>query len=171
MSEIIQLQPARLADAHPIAMMSRDLIEVGLGWNWTLPRVAQQIACRNTSVVVARAHHGLAGFAIMHFRQESAHLNLFAVAKSRQRRGIGARLLEWLEESAMVAGIATIALEVRVSNYPGRAFYRSAGYEDVLVLPKYYCGREDALRMARFLCLSEALSALFKPFAFAPDRG
>jgi ribosomal-protein-alanine N-acetyltransferase len=170
MSEIVHLQLARLAEARAIAAMSRDLIENGLGWSWTPARVARQILCRDTAVVVARVHSGMAGFGIMYFRQEIAHLNLFAVARSRRRRGIGTRLLAWLEESAMVAGIATIELEVRISNREGRAFYKSAGYEEVAVLPGYYRGREDALQMARFLRVSEALSGLFTRTELAPDR-
>jgi ribosomal-protein-alanine N-acetyltransferase len=106
-------------------------------------------------------HTAVAGFAIMNFQQEVAHLNLFAVAKARQRRGIGTRLLCWLEESAYAWGIATIQLEVRASNQVGQAFYKSSGYEEVARIPRYYRGRESALRMVRFLRMSEGLVRLF----------
>jgi ribosomal protein S18 acetylase RimI-like enzyme len=158
MAQPIDFQLARLVDANAIAVMSRDLIETGLGWRWTPARVAWQIRCPATTVLVARAGCSIAGFAIMHFGQETAHLNLFAVAKSHQRRGLGTQLLRWLEESALVAGIATVQLEVRTSNRAGQAFYKSSGYEEVMLLPGYYRGRESALQMVRFLRMGEGLA-------------
>jgi [ribosomal protein S18]-alanine N-acetyltransferase len=161
MSPIINLQLARRLDAEPIAKMSRDLIEAGLGWSWTPARVAAQIRCRTTIVVVARCGVDMAGFGIMQLTRETAHLNLFAVAAARQRLGVGRRLFRWLEEAALIAGVATIQLEVRASNRAGRSFYTSLGFEEVLRLPGYYRRRETAVRMARFLRMSDDLAALF----------
>ena len=59
---------ARDTDAHPIAVMSRCLIEVGLrGWSWDPSRVARAIHNRNTCVAVAEVDHKIAGFAIAEF--------------------------------------------------------------------------------------------------------
>jgi len=171
MPQSIELELARLADASRIAAMSRDLIEMGLGWSWTPARVARQIRCPDTSVLVARAQRATAGFAIMQFQREIAHLNLFAVAPSYRRRGIGTCLLRWLEESAFVAGVATVQLEVRAGNRAAQAFYSKRGFEEVMLLPGYYRGRETALRMARFLRLSEALAGMFtESRGFAPSQ-
>jgi ribosomal-protein-alanine N-acetyltransferase len=150
MSKVVKLSLARLADAKQIALMSRDLIEIGLHWKWTPAKIAAQIRCPDTVVVVARAQEPLIGFAIMHFFQEHAHLLLLAVAPSYQRSGTGRELLEWLEKSARVAGITTINLEVRAGNHGARAFYRTLGYWNAQVVPGYY-GRESAVRMARTL--------------------
>ncbi|MGI8739121.1 MAG: GNAT family N-acetyltransferase [Gammaproteobacteria bacterium] len=155
MTPIVSFQLARSGDAPPIAHMSRDLIETGLGWSWTPARVASQIRCRDSVVLVARTNNVIAGFGIMHFAHEVAHLNLFAVATGHRRRGIATRLLRWLERSAMVAGIATIALELRKSNRDARGFYRQAGYEETRLVPDYYRGLESALHMARFLRVNE----------------
>jgi ribosomal protein S18 acetylase RimI-like enzyme len=161
MASIIDLQLARLADADRIADLSRDLIETGLGWSWTPARVRAQIRRRDTVALVARRPPGIAGFGIMHFGRELAHLNLFAVARASQRRGLGTRLLRWLDEAALTAGIAVIQLEVRASNRAGQAFYKASGYEDVARLPGYYQGREAAVRMARFLRMNESLAQVF----------
>lgn len=163
MSPIVQLELARLADANAIAEMSRDLVETGLGWRWTPARVRAQIRGRDTVVLVARYPTGVAGFGVMQFAWETAHLNLFAVARIRQRCGVGTRLIRWLEEAALTAGIAVIQLEVRASNRAGQAFYRSSGYEEVMRLPGYYQGRETAVRMARFLRMGENLAQLLAP--------
>ena len=141
---------ARHPDANAIALMSRELIETGLsGWSWDPQRVARAIGARDTVVLVAAAQNSLNGFAIMNFGDASAHLSLLAVQPSHQRRGIGARMMAWLEESALVAGIATINLELRTNNSGARDFYRALGFRETAYIPGYYQGLETALRMSR----------------------
>lgn len=145
------LKLASPADAQPIAVMSRDLIEPGLGWAWVPARVRASICCPDTAVLTARGKSGLVGFAIMHFAEEDACLHLLGVRPDCQRRGIGRQLVRWLEESALVAGITSVSLEVRMKNRAARAFYQSLGYRDAVLIPRYYGGREAALRMGRQL--------------------
>jgi ribosomal-protein-alanine N-acetyltransferase len=66
-------------DAAPIAAMSRELIEAGLGWSWTPERVQRSLRHRDTLVLTARDGERLTGFAIMLFGDERAHLSLLAV--------------------------------------------------------------------------------------------
>ncbi len=147
----ISITLARITDATRIATMSQRLIEDGLDWAWRPARVASSIRNREARVIVACEAGEILGFAIMRFGDESAHLDLFAVAPEVHRRGIGRRLLEWLEQCAVVAGITRIELEVRAGNAEGRAFYRRMQYRDVACLPGYYERREDAIRMRREL--------------------
>ncbi|MGB5079303.1 MAG: GNAT family N-acetyltransferase [Burkholderiales bacterium] len=147
----ITLRPGRLADAGRIATMSRDLIEAGLGWSWGPDRVGRAIANKETFTLLACDRERLVAFAIMYFGEEHAHLNLLAVRPSHQRLGIGRRMVEWLIESAQVAGIATIHLELRTANTIARNFYRSLGFIESAYIPGYYRGREMALRMMRVL--------------------
>jgi len=145
------IELARRADAPHVAEMSRRLIEAGLAPSWGRERVALHVAHEDSTVIVARADGTIAGFAIMRFGDDAAHLNLLAVERSHQRRGIGLRLLRWLEESALVAGTFLITLELRAGNAGAYAFYRSAGYRDTARLAGYYQGVEDAIRMSRDL--------------------
>jgi ribosomal-protein-alanine N-acetyltransferase len=147
----LTLRLARPADAGAIANLSRDLIEYGLRWRWTTARVAESIRAADVNVLVARVHDNLAGFAIMRYRDDDAHLDLLAVAPSYRRLGIGRQLLEWLEECAVVAGIFSIALEVRAGNEAAQLFYKRMGYRTLAQLPGYYQGVEAALRMGRDL--------------------
>lgn len=151
MNQILTLGLARPADAPGIAHMSRDLIESGLRWSWTPLRVQRQIQDRECSVVVARASHRLAGFAIMRFAEESAHLNLLAVQPRWQRQGCGRRLIEWLIASADAAGIRRIDLELRIGNRVGCRFYESLGFRRAGERPRYYEGVETALSMSMSL--------------------
>lgn len=138
-------------DALPMALMSRDLIETGLGWNWTKERVLRCLRHPDTNAIVARHGEIRAGFGIMKYGEDDAHLLLLAVAPEATRRGVGAALLDWLEASAQVAGIERITLETRSGNQAGRAFYRRLGYVPSQVLPGYYGGRETSVRMVKAL--------------------
>jgi ribosomal-protein-alanine N-acetyltransferase len=138
------------ADAYEIAVMSRYLVEVGLrGWSWPPERVAKAIGSRNTLVVAAEVRSHLVGFAITEFGDVQAHLSLLAVKPSHHRCGIGRSLIQWVEDSALVAGITTITLELRANNYGARSFYRLVGFEEGAYIAGYYRGVETALRMSR----------------------
>ena len=143
---------AQREDAPAIARMSRDQIERGLGWSWTAPRVLRSILDVHSNVIVAPlSGDALAGFGIMKYHDDEAHLLLLAVDPAERRRGLGAQLVDWLEACAQVAGIGTIYLEARASNGAARAFYRQLGYREIQQVEGYYSGREASVRLARDL--------------------
>ena len=152
------LRLATLDDAAAIARMSRDLIEQGLGWSWTTPRVLRSVRSADTNVVLALEDQRLAGFAIMKYLDTEAHLLLLAVQPGAQRCGVGTALTRWVEASALAAGIGQVHLEARAGNHAARLFYRHLGYVELQSLPGYYQGREAAVRMARDLWLAEPAS-------------
>ena len=141
---------ATVADAYEIAVMSRYLVEVGLrGWSWPPERVAKAIRAPSTLAVVAEVRSHLVGYAVAEFGDVQAHLSLLAVKPAFHRCGIGRALIEWLEDSALTAGITTITLELRANNYGARSFYRLVGFADGAYIAGYYRGVETALRMSR----------------------
>ncbi len=146
-----RLELARLVDAPAIAAMSCRLIEAGLTPSWPAERVARHIRHADSIVLTAKRAGRLIGFAIMHFGEATAHLNLLAVDPASQRRGVGRALLGWLEETAVVAGTFLIQLELRASNGKARAFYEARGYRESGRVPGYYQRLEDAIRMERNL--------------------
>jgi ribosomal-protein-alanine N-acetyltransferase len=151
MSELSTLGLARASDAREIAEMSRDLIEQGLTWSWTPARVQHFICGSESSVIVARRERRIAAFAIMHFGDEVAHLNLLAVAPQHRRQGLGRQLMDWLTATALEAGVFRINLELRTHNEPARIFYERLGFDHLGIVQGYYQGREAALRMSRRL--------------------
>jgi ribosomal-protein-alanine N-acetyltransferase len=151
MSELATLSLARHPDAMEIAEMSRDLIEHGLAWSWTPARVRRAIVGRDCCVLIARRERKIASFAIMHFGDEVAHLNLLAVSVEHRRQGLGRQLIDWLSASAVEAGVFRIDLELREANAGARAFYQRLGFQSLDVVQGYYQGREPALRMSRRL--------------------
>jgi ribosomal-protein-alanine N-acetyltransferase len=154
------IELARVADAPRVAVLSRDLVETGLGWSWRAPRVLRVIRSPDNVVLVARAGARLAGAGIMFYGTDEARLNLLAVARPWQRSGLGTRLVRWLESSALTAGISVVYLEVRAGNAGAQAFYRGLGYCRVQRLPGYYRGHESAVVMARDLWLAPPVGAL-----------
>jgi ribosomal protein S18 acetylase RimI-like enzyme len=138
-------------DAAQIALMSRDLIEHGLGWGWRPQSIRRCIANPSISVAVAPSEVGVAGFAIMEYKEDEAHLMLLAVGPAHRRRGIARALLDWHEQAALTAGIGTVYIEARANADETRAFYRAVGYSEVTRLPKYYRGVEDAVMLGKDL--------------------
>ena len=145
---------ATRADALVIAEMSRDYIEAGLGWSWTRERILRSLRHRDTNAIVAVRDADRAGFAIMKYGDDEAHLLLLAVEPAHRRCGVGSAMVEWLERCAEVAGIGRISLEARASNEAARAFYRRHGYTQAQLLPGYYGGRETSVRMVKSFGMS-----------------
>ncbi len=139
------------ADAPAIARMSRDQIEHGLGWSWTESRIERAIRDPDINVAVVRENETLLAFGIMSYRDEKAHLLLFAVHPAHRRRGIGTVVLHWLEDVARSAGIGRIHVECRRDNEAARNFYGEHGYHEQEIARRYYSGVEDAIRLEKWL--------------------
>ena len=159
----LQFHFARPRDAQALALMARDLIETGLGWTYQPRRISELIHDPETVTLVARDAGQLVGFAVMTFGDERAHLILLAVRRTHQRRGIARRLLNWLLESATVAGVASVHVELRASNRPAYLFYRMMGFAETVHVPGYYRGRESAVRMLRMLRPPGLTTATWQP--------
>jgi ribosomal-protein-alanine N-acetyltransferase len=142
---------AAVDDALDIAALSRDEIEGGLPWSWDESRVVQSIQDRDTNVAIARDARALAGFGIMKYRDETAHLLLFAVAPALRRRGIGSAILGWLEGVAREGGAKTVSVECRRTNDSARNFYGEHGYHEHAIARGYYRGIEDAVQLRKWL--------------------
>ena len=167
----ITIRLAENGDARAVAEMSRDHVEAGLGWRYDPASIQRALRRRETAVIVAserqtyvaRERPALSGFAIMDFGDERAHLVLLAVQPQLRRRGIGRRLVDWLMESAVAAGMASVHLELRADNEAARRFYRALGFSETVLMPKYYDGREAAMRMIRVLRAPGPLPLAWRP--------
>lgn len=95
----------------------------------------------------------LAGFCILMFAPDVAHLLVIAVARDLHRQGLGSVLLDWCEQQARERGLEGLLLEVRPSNTSAIGFYRRHGYLQIGLRRAYYPaekgGREDALVMQK----------------------
>ena len=167
---MIKIEFARRRDAQIISEMSRDFIETGLDWRWRSGRVLRAIRNPDTSVIKALIDSRFAGFAIMRFGREEAHLDLIAVHPAYRRQGAGLALLSWLEESALTAGISIVRLEIRESNIGAMKFYARQGYQQIRRVKRYYCGQETAIELARDLWCGVSINA-FRNDGFYKSNG
>jgi ribosomal-protein-alanine N-acetyltransferase len=106
-------------------------------------------------LTVIATHGGeLAGFVLAQFGSRAVHLALLGVAPAFQRQHLGRQLVSWVEESASVAGLFLMQLEVRARNQQARRFYASLGYRETARIAGYYSGVEDAIRLERDLAVA-----------------
>ncbi|VXA94478.1 ribosomal protein S18-alanine N-acetyltransferase [Massilia sp. 9I] len=93
----------------------------------------------------------LAGYYLLMYAVDEAHLLDVAVAAGRQRQGLGRHLLDRIGERAREQGMASILLEVRPSNERALDVYRRYGYREIGRRKAYYPAhggqREDAIVM------------------------
>ena len=83
-----------------------------------------------------------------------ANLNLLAVVPQYRRLGVAKIIVEWLEKSAMIAGIDVVYLQCRARNSAAQLFYQKLGYRKLRNMPKYYSGKETAVLMGHDLLIS-----------------
>jgi len=104
---------------------------------------------RRLALVAAHASSGqVAGFAVIRLVSPQAELESIAVASNSQRQGVGQLLFEALADELAHQGVETLILEVRASNLTALAFYRSLGFVQNGLRPRYYVDPiEDAVLM------------------------
>lgn len=160
MDKQIHIGFANRHDAVHIGELSRLYIEEGLGWTWRPQRILE--AMQNSETVVVKANVGgmFAGFAIMRFGWQEAHLDLIAVKPRFRRKGVGSSLLAWLEESVMTAGLLIVRLELRETNKKAFTFYQKRGYKRVRRIEGYYSGIENGVELARDWCFSSSMDEI-----------
>ena len=71
-------------------------------------------------------------------RRVPADIQTIAVVPEARRRGIGRTLLLALAEAGQRRGAAEALLEVRADNPGAQALYRSMGFEQIAIRPRYY---------------------------------
>lgn len=90
----------------------------------------------------------LVAYAIVMWIPDEVHLLNLSVAASRQRRGMGRAILDWLIADASHRGARGMLLEVRPSNLPALRLYETSRFERIGVRRRYYPApdqqREDA---------------------------
>jgi [ribosomal protein S18]-alanine N-acetyltransferase len=90
----------------------------------------------------------IAGFTIASLLVPQAELETIAVSAASQRHGLGRRLFSALAGELKRAGANELIIEVRASNAPALAFYRSLGFVETGRRPRYYVDPvEDAVLM------------------------
>jgi ribosomal-protein-alanine N-acetyltransferase len=116
---------------------------------WSEDLVRRELGHEFSTVLLAEDGAGtVRGFVISWLVHDELHVLNVAVAPEARRGGVARQLLGVVEAGGREQGARVALLEVRVSNAAAIALYRSLGYRDVAVRPRYYAENgEDALLM------------------------
>ena len=139
------VEPMRMGDVPAVLEIER----LSFSSPWPAYAFEQELTTnRLAHYVVARSEGRVVGFAGIWLMVDEAHVTTFGVHPDHRRRGVGRRLLLRLAELAVELGTARMTLEVRVSNEPAQALYRSFGFRVAGRRIAYYSDDgEDALVM------------------------
>ncbi len=96
--------------------------------------------------VVMKVEGRVVGYGLGWVVLDEFHLGNLAVDEEHRGRGYGRKILAYLLDRAYRRGCRICSLEVRVSNQRAISLYRSFGFREVALRPRYY-GQEDALVM------------------------
>src|SRR5579884_3953227 len=96
---------------------------------------------------LARDEDGVVAYVIAWHVADELHVLNVATRADRRRRGIARALMNEAGAYARGKRLAHVLLEVRRSNRPASALYRSLGFSMIGVRPRYYPDDEDALEM------------------------
>jgi ribosomal-protein-alanine N-acetyltransferase len=137
--------PMRMADVAAVLEIER----LSFSAPWPAFAFEQELtANRLAHYRVARLGDRVVAFGGIWLMVDEAHITTFGVHPDHRRRGVGRRLLLELADVALELGSARMTLEVRVSNAPAQALYRSFGFVEAGRRVAYYSDDgEDALVM------------------------
>ena len=136
------MRPMRLSDLP--AVMETDRRSFPTPWSEEIWR--QELTGSFGLYLVLEEGDNLSGHIGLKLISGEAHVVTLAVRPERRRRGFARALIEAALGDPVSAGARYLHLEVRPSNVAARVLYRSLGFDETGVRPRYY-GDEDALLM------------------------
>jgi ribosomal-protein-alanine N-acetyltransferase len=95
---------------------------------------------------------GIGGYVFCWRAGPEANVMTLAVRSDLRRQGLGSWILQKTLDELENSGIKGVWLEVRPGNLAARSLYRSFGFQEVGIRPKYYYDTgEDAIVMKKEL--------------------
>lgn len=156
--EIIVPAAPTTYEIHPLTeKYLKEVLRVNLrcfkkGENYTKHTFAYLLGEPTTlSYRIATPNEAIVGFIFVMTQQGTGHITTIGIAPEHRRRGLAEKLLIHCEEALRKREIATVSLEVRVSNIAAQSLYRGLNYATVQRLNGYYNNGEDAFLMVKSL--------------------
>jgi ribosomal protein S18 acetylase RimI-like enzyme len=97
----------------------------------------------------------IAGFILADAEPPRGHIITIDVAEAHRRRGVGKLLLGAAERALFECGVRTVEIETATNNEAGIQFWYVHKYRALGLLPGYYLGRIDAIRMRKELAAAK----------------
>lgn len=144
----IQIQAVGPAHAGVLGALQRVCFPAA---RWTDAQLSDWLALPIARAWLCTHHAEPVGFALLQVAADEAEVVLIGIIPSRQRSGLGARLLSGVCEAIIAAGIDALFLEVEATNEAALALYRQASFADVGSRRDYYGRGRGALILRRCL--------------------
>jgi [ribosomal protein S18]-alanine N-acetyltransferase len=153
--DAIPPRPARLRFRRVRPEDLPRLVEIekeGFRHPWSRELLERELTHAWSTILLAVEDRGPAeepiGFIVFWLVHDEVHVLNVVTARQDRRRGVGRALMEEAADAGRKRGAVLATLEVRRSNEAALALYRSLGYRQVGVRPKYYAEEgEDAIVM------------------------
>jgi ribosomal-protein-alanine N-acetyltransferase len=117
---------------------------------WSRQLFAKELQRTEGALLVATDAGEVVGFIACAGQGDSWHILNITVDRAHRRRGLGGLLVDGVISALDGRPYDRYTLEVRVSNDPAIRLYRTRGFVDCGVRPRYYSdNQEDALIMWR----------------------
>jgi len=143
----LRFAPMQLADLDEVHAMECSVFP----HPWSRANFSDSLASGYDCWTVRDETGDLAGYYLLMYAVDEAHLLDVAVSSGRQRQGLGRHLLERVGARAREQGMQSVLLEVRPSNERALEVYRRYGYREIGRRKGYYPAhagqREDAIVM------------------------
>ena len=139
----VRIGPLRPEDCAPLAAGCADAADP-----WSAADLAAELGKETSRCFAAYLGERAAGFACFSLLEETAELEMVAVASPLRGRGIAGALLAAALCRLAAAGARRCLLEVRCSNAPALALYRRLGFAPLARRPALFDRpREDGFTM------------------------
>jgi len=136
-SKPVAIRPFREADEAQVVALWR---ACGLTRPWNDPHrdIARKLAVQRELFLVGEEGGRIVASVMAGYEGHRGWVNYLAVDPGRRRAGLGARLMQRVEELLLAQGCPKINLQVRASNAEVLAFYRALGYaqDEVVAMGK-----------------------------------
>jgi len=136
-SKPVDIRPFREADEAQVVALWR---ACGLTRPWNDPHrdIARKLAMQRELFLVGEEGGRIVASVMAGYEGHRGWVNYLAVDPGRRRAGLGAQLMQRVEELLLAQGCPKINLQVRASNAEVLAFYRALGYaqDEVVAMGK-----------------------------------
>jgi ribosomal-protein-alanine N-acetyltransferase len=145
--DLLALSPMAVADVDEVLALEQSVFP----HPWSRANFLDSLASGYDAWVLREQGGALAGYFLLMYAVDEAHLLDVALAAARQRAGLGRYLLDRASARARQQGMESMLLEVRPSNLRALAVYRAYGFTEIGRRKGYYPAhegqREDAIVM------------------------
>lgn len=143
---MIEIGIASEMDIEGIAALEADVFPDA----WSGRSIEETIAQKHVTVIAAREAGQVVGYIICYQILNEGEIARVAVDRNRRRASIATRMMDYLLRAGTERGLTEYSLEVRESNEPAIAFYRSFAFAEEGRRKEFYRNpTEDGLIMWR----------------------